>query len=178
MQGTLIYLMGPSGSGKDSLIDAARESLLAQGCYIAKRIITRSRDAGGEDAEAVSVTEFAALEAQGAFAMSWQANGLAYGIPKQIEAWLNAGHNVLVNGSRAYLPEAQLRFAKVRPILLTVNDEVLRKRLIARGRESIEDIEARLSRNRTLQKPIPGVAILDNSGALTDTVKALLALCA
>ena len=105
-------------------------------------------------------------------------NGLAYGIPKQIEAWLNAGHNVLVNGSRAYLPEARLRFAKVRPILLTVNDEVLRKRLIARGRESLEDIEARLSRNRTLQKPIPGVAILDNSGALTDTVKALLALCA
>ena len=83
MQGTLIYLMGPSGSGKDSLIDAARESLLAQGCYIAKRIITRSRDAGGEDAEAVCVTEFAALEAQGASAMSWQATAWRMAYPSR-----------------------------------------------------------------------------------------------
>ena len=50
MRGRLIYLMGPSGSGKDSLLEAARERLAARDCVIARRVITRSAEAVGEDA--------------------------------------------------------------------------------------------------------------------------------
>ena len=45
MTGRLIYLMGPSGSGKDSLLQAAREPL--RGCRIVRRVITRSAEAVG-----------------------------------------------------------------------------------------------------------------------------------
>src|SRR5690606_38401997 len=110
MQGRLIYLMGPSGAGKDSLLQAARESLQAFGCHLARRVITRSAESQGEDALGVTVNEFERLERAGAFALSWRANGLAYGIPREVDDWLAAGHDVLVNGSRAHLTAARQRY--------------------------------------------------------------------
>ena len=58
MSGKLIYLMGPSGSGKDSLIDAAREQLRARGCEVVRRVITRSAESVGEDALSVTRERF------------------------------------------------------------------------------------------------------------------------
>lgn len=51
MAGRLIYLIGPSGSGKDSLLDAARPRLAKRGCRIVRRVITRSAEAVGEAAQ-------------------------------------------------------------------------------------------------------------------------------
>ncbi|MEX6503110.1 phosphonate metabolism protein/1,5-bisphosphokinase (PRPP-forming) PhnN [Pseudomonas zhanjiangensis] len=180
MSGSLIYLMGPSGSGKDSLLDAAREPLAARGCRIARRVITRSAEAVGEDALALSPAQFEAEERAGAFAMSWRANGLAYGIPGQIDAWLAAGEHVLVNGSRGYLAQARQRYPTLLPVLLTVELAVLRQRLLARGRETLAEVEARLARNAQFAG---GAAVqderlhlLDNSGELQRTVDNLLGL--
>ncbi len=117
MPGRLIYLMGPSGAGKDSLIGAAREILSARGCRIARRVITRSSTRGEEGAQCVSATRFAQLERAGAFAMSWRAHGMAYGIPTQIDDWLAAGWYVLVNGSRSYWPEALRRYPRAQGVL-------------------------------------------------------------
>ncbi|MHC8315460.1 phosphonate metabolism protein/1,5-bisphosphokinase (PRPP-forming) PhnN [Pseudomonas sp. LB3P31] len=179
MTGRLIYLIGPSGSGKDSLLDAARTRLAEQNCRIVRRVITRSAEATGEAARGVSLEEFTALEAQGEFALSWRANGLCYGIPREIDDWLAAGQNVLVNGSRGHLPETRLRYPNLLVLLLTVEPSVLRERLLARGRESVEEIEARLARNAWFSEQVvaqhdPGLCVLDNSGALEDTVECLL----
>ena len=127
MTGRLFYLMGPSGAGKDSLLEAAREPLQARGCRVARRVITRSAEAAGEDAQAVSTEEFEQLRRSGAFALDWQANGLRYGIPRQIDDWLAAGEDVLVNGSRGYLDQARGRYPQLRPLLLTVSGGSLRK---------------------------------------------------
>ena len=58
MDGKLFYLMGPSGSGKDSLIDASREPLRELNCEIMRRVITRSAESVGEDAIGVTPQEF------------------------------------------------------------------------------------------------------------------------
>ncbi|KEZ65603.1 ribose-phosphate pyrophosphokinase, partial [Pseudomonas amygdali pv. tabaci str. ATCC 11528] len=108
MVGRLIYLIGPSGSGKDSLLDAARETLAQRNCRVVRRVITRSAEAVGEAAQAVTVEQFEQMRERGAFALSWQANGLHYGIPIEIDQWLLEGHDVLINGSRAHLQKAQL----------------------------------------------------------------------
>ncbi|RRV16406.1 phosphonate metabolism protein/1,5-bisphosphokinase (PRPP-forming) PhnN [Pseudomonas saudiphocaensis] len=174
MKGRLIYLVGPSGSGKDSLLDAARERLTERGVCIARRVITRSAEAVGEEAEAVSFEEFERLEASGAFAMSWRANGLAYGIPTQIDHWLDEGNDVVVNGSRAYLSQARLRYPELLAILLNVRPEVLRQRLLARNRETAEQIEQRLARNARFENAASDLHLLDNSGELEQTVQGLL----
>jgi ribose 1,5-bisphosphokinase len=180
MDGRLIYLMGPSGSGKDTLIDAARELLRELGCDVVQRVITRSAESVGEEAIGVSVEEFQRRKNDGEFALSWQANGLDYGIPIEIDQWLGAGRHVLVNGSREYLPVALVRYPDLVPVSLIVKDDVLRERLLRRGRESRAEIDARLSRNGLFMADgsMGGVFVhqLDNSGELVITVKKLLDL--
>jgi ribose 1,5-bisphosphokinase len=178
MVGRLIYLIGPSGSGKDSLLDAAREPMAERGCRIVRRVITRSAEARGEAAQAVSAEQFLTMQDQGEFALSWFANGLHYGIPVEIDEWLADGHDVLINGSRGHLPQARQRYPDLLAVLLTVDQAVLRERLLARGRESLEEIDARLARNAQFASELmandPAVYLLDNSGALEHTVSRLI----
>ncbi|VVN19785.1 Ribose 1,5-bisphosphate phosphokinase PhnN [Pseudomonas fluorescens] len=180
MDGRLIYLMGPSGSGKDSLIEAARAPLHAINCEVVRRVITRSAESVGEDAIGVSREEFARRKDKGDFALCWHANDLDYGIPIVIDQWLKEGRNVLVNGSRGHLVQALSRYPALVPILLTVKDNVLRERLRQRGRESLAEIEARLCRNELFTDDasvgITPIQSLDNSGDLADTVASLLNL--
>ncbi|WP_085723315.1 phosphonate metabolism protein/1,5-bisphosphokinase (PRPP-forming) PhnN [Pseudomonas sp. R37(2017)] len=179
MSGRLIYLIGPSGSGKDSLLDAARTRLAERGCRIVRRVITRSAEAVGEEALGVSARQFADMQARGAFALSWHANGLSYGIPREIDDWLAAGQDVLINGSRGHLQNTRLRYPNVLVVLLTVDQAVLRQRLLERGRESLIEIDQRLARNARFNEQLlaqdPAVHLLDNSGALEHTVQRLLA---
>ena len=177
MDGRLIYLMGPSGSGKDSLIEAARAPLRALNCEVIRRVITRSAESVGEDAIGVTPQEFERRQRAGDFALAWQANGLSYGIPVEIDQWLRDGKHVLVNGSRADLRQALEAYPTLLPVLLTVRDDVLRERLLRRGRETLEQIDARLARNalfkerRSTDRP---VYLIDNSGDLADAVSHLL----
>jgi ribose 1,5-bisphosphokinase len=179
MTGKLIYLMGPSGSGKDSLLRAAREQLESMNCRIAQRVITRSAEATGEDAVAVTPVEFEEMRERGAFALHWRANGLGYGIPSEINTWLESGQHVLVNGSREFLPKAQELYPRLEAVLLSVNSGVLSRRLLARGRESLGEIEARMARNSTFRHAEHGTQRalqLDNSGTLDESVKAFVSL--
>lgn len=178
MPGRLIYLMGPSGAGKDSLIDAARQPLDELGCEVARRVITRSAESQGEQAEDVTFEEFERRLAQGDFALSWRANGLGYGIGRQIDHWLAQGRHVLINGSRGHLAQARERYPDLLPVMLTVDSQVLRQRLLRRGRENLAQIESRLQRNELFAPAdwLDGgqVVRLDNSGELQITVERLL----
>ncbi len=181
MPGKLIYLMGPSGSGKDSLIEAVRPHLAGRRCEVMRRVITRSAEAVGEDAVGVSREAFESLKAQGAFALDWQANGLAYGITVQLDDWLRAGRNVLVNGSRGHLNQARERYPDLLAIMLRVDTRVLQQRLQARGRETPDEVCARLARNELFLDSVDalraeGVQMLDNSAALAVGVQGFLAL--
>ncbi|MBY8974812.1 phosphonate metabolism protein/1,5-bisphosphokinase (PRPP-forming) PhnN [Rhodobacteraceae bacterium NNCM2] len=159
--GCLIAVVGPSGAGKDTLIAgamAARPDL-----RLARRVITRPTEAGGEDFDGVSEAAFRQQRDAGAFAIHWQAHGLSYGIPASIDEALATGATVLFNGSRAALGEARARYPGLRVILVTAPVEVLAARLAARGRETADDIAARLARKTD---PAPEDAeVVVNDGA-------------
>ena len=181
MSGTLIYLMGPSGSGKDSLINAARPYLAERGCDVMRRVITRSAESVGEDAVGVSPEAFESLKHQRAFALHWQANGLEYGIPVQLDECLDSGRHALVNGSRGYLQQARARYPDLLAIVLRVDSEVLQQRLLKRGRETPSEINARLKRNQLFLDSLATLSaeqvhVLDNSAALSVGVQGLLSL--
>ena len=174
--GRLVYCIGPSGAGKDSLLDWLRAHL-PQPCPVhwAQRTISRAAISGGEAHEGVSPTKFAALCSEHAFALHWQANGRGYGVRHAQLAPLARGHWVLLNGSRAYLTEALARFPDLVAVHITASPQVLRERLLSRGRETREEVEARVQRALAYTPP-PGAASLEvhNDGALGDAGLRLL----
>ncbi len=146
-RGTLFLVVGPSGAGKDTLLDAARQRLDGDGQYcFPKRLITRPPDAGGEDHIAVSPQQFEAKKSNGELVLHWTAHGLSYGIPASTAEALAAGQHVVVNVSRSVLNEARLRLQPVRILSVEVPPDVLRQRLQNRGREEGGDLDERLRR--------------------------------
>ncbi len=174
-RGTLILVVGPSGSGKDTLIDAARETLAEDpNVVFPRREITRPAEAGGEPHIAISTDTFQARRSSGAYALSWGAHGLFYGIPVTIADSLSRGISVVVNTSRGVIDEARDRFPPTAVISLSVPEDVLRARLAARGRESGPEIERRVARARAV--PIAGENVIDivNDRPLEETTDAFL----
>ncbi|HTB42784.1 MAG TPA: phosphonate metabolism protein/1,5-bisphosphokinase (PRPP-forming) PhnN [Acetobacteraceae bacterium] len=138
----LVLVVGPSGAGKDTLLNAARRALAGDARFrFVRRVITRPADPGGEDHEPVTEAEFATRD----FALQWQAHGLRYGIPGDIAGDLASRVVVVANVSRAVIDEAAARFP-VRVIEITAPPQFLAERLAARGRETAADIAARLAR--------------------------------
>ena len=174
MTGRFIAVVGPSGVGKDSVMAAmaTRDPRIT----LARRIITRPTDAGGEDFEGVTTDEFHARNAAGEFALSWAAHGLHYAIPVSINAQLQNGQDILANLSRSALVHADARFARFEVINLTADRAILAARLAARGRESADQIAGRLNRAAvSLPDGIEAYEI-DNSSALGQAVHAALEL--
>ena len=173
MLGTLIPVVGPSGAGKDTLIDAARDA--RPDIFFPTRVITRPSGAGGEVFQGVEATFFHEMAKRGAFAFHWQAHGLFYGIPNEIIAALSAGQDVMFNGSRGMIEQARQRFENLRVMVVTAPQEVLSARLAARGRESTEDITNRLIRAAYKLPEGPDVWVVQNDMPLAQSRATFLA---
>lgn len=165
--GRLIYLIGPSGCGKDSLLQYARARIPASASVrFVRRYITRPADAGGEVHFALTPDQFESHRRRGAFAMAWSSHGLRYGIGRDIEDALAQGHAAVVNGSRAYLPQAAADFPQLLPVLIEVRAEILLSRLRQRGREPEAGIAQRLAAGRARSEAVahPRLLRIDNNG--------------
>lgn len=145
--GLLFFVVGPSGSGKDTLLDGARAALGADGRFVfARRVITRPADAGGEVHDAVDEATFSRMKQEGAFLIDWDAHGLSYGVPVGVLDDLACGKHVVANGSRAVVAELLARVPDLVVVEITAPAEILAARLAGRGRENAEVIRARLDR--------------------------------
>jgi ribose 1,5-bisphosphokinase len=150
----LIYAVGPSGAGKDSLLVWLSNHLpRSANIHFARRCITREAQADGERHESVDAATFNRLHAENAFALQWQANNLLYGVRHSELAPLQDGVSVIVNGSRAHLPIAISQFPNLIALHITASVDILRSRLLARARETPEAIESRIHRSTSLQIP-------------------------
>jgi len=157
--GTLFLVVGPSGVGKDTLLDGARARLSGDARFLfARRVITRAADAGGEDHEAATPDEFARRKAAGGFLLTWSAHGLDYGLPAALSDALAQGRAVVANGSRATIAELAKLVPQLTVVEITAPPEAVAARLRARGREDEAQVAERISRS---VPPMPeGVAVV------------------
>lgn len=140
-----------------------------------RRVITRAPDSVGEDCTAVSVEDFLKMDREGQFALSWEAHGLHYGIPVDMDRHLADGRRVMFNGSRARMAEARARYPGLLILSIVASDAVLAARLAQRGREGAKDIEERLRRAKLGQREIESAIEINNNNDLEDAVNASLA---
>ncbi|MCG7518583.1 AAA family ATPase [Ruegeria sp. Ofav3-42] len=170
----VIAVVGPSGVGKDSVMEAL--AARASGISLVRRVITRPEGEEGEDFDRVSAEIFEQMVLDGAFALHWPAHGLQYGVPKEIAEQRQQADALLVNLSRSMLLRAQEVFGDLIVISLTAVPEVLAQRLSARGRESASDQVRRLGRaGIPLPEGLNRVIEVDNSGPLDVTIDNILA---
>ena len=174
----LIYTVGPSGAGKDSLLAWLRLTMPAQfNLHFARRCITRAVQADGEVHESVDVETFRLLRDSNAFVLNWAANGLHYGVRREELLPLQRDQWVIVNGSRAYLAEAQSKFPELRVLHISASKATLRQRLQARGRETPDAIESRIERAVSLSvSPQTSFIEICNNGSLDAAGRRLIDL--
>ncbi len=150
-------------------MDAARMALRHEIAFsFVRRVITRDADAGGEVHDSVSEAAFEAAERAGAFALSWRAHGLGYGIPAAILSDIQAGKIVVANVSRGALSAAERLADKVVVIHVTAPVDVLTARLFARGRETAEIIKTRLERERGLSTTSAALVTIENDRTIAE----------
>jgi len=169
--GRLVLIVGPSGAGKDTLLDLARTVCAGDsGVVFPRRVVTREASEAEDNAQ-VSADAFQEALAQGEFAMHWEAHGHCYGVPRAIEDDIRAARTVVVNGSRTVISEMRRAYADVLVVLVTAPPDVLAERLAMRARGSDGSIELRL--RRAVDEAVPDVTIV-NVGAAEDHARRLI----
>ena len=145
--GLLFVVSGPSGAGKDTLVDALLKRLPRLRYSVsATTRPPRPGEAEGEDYFFLSREEFERRLTAGAFLEWFEYNGNLYGTPREfVERTLTQGYDLVmkpeVNGALAIkrgFPDAVLIF------LAPDKFSHLRARLLARRTETNEEIARRL----------------------------------
>jgi len=147
----LIVISGPSGVGKDSLVEA----LLRRNCALRRVVTTTDRpcrpgEVDGVDYHFVSTEEFERMIAQEEFIEWAKVYGQYKGIPqRELEQALESGQDVVVRVDvqgaatiRRLIPQAILLF------VATSSEMEMVRRLRGRGGDSEEQVEARVSTAR------------------------------
>lgn len=168
-------VVGPSGAGKDTLMAALKDQLKGNDSVVfARRAVTRDADAGSEDHDTLSRSDFETLVSAGNVALSWEAHGLGYVVPQSYDHAIRDGKTVIANGSRKVLQEASDKYETAIVLLITAPIHVLAERLSARGRESREDIEARLKRADLEPQNVKNLFRIENTGTPEDGVAKMI----
>ncbi|MFZ6773737.1 phosphonate metabolism protein/1,5-bisphosphokinase (PRPP-forming) PhnN [Undibacterium sp. SXout7W] len=174
--GRLFYVVGPSGAGKDSLLQWVRARLPAdRRIHFAQRVITRPCH-DSEDHFPVTQEQFWQQASAGEFCMHWQANQLHYGIRRHIEAHLRCGQDVVVNGSREYVPQLRLRFPEAQIIWIEADATLIQERIARRQRETGAALLHRVQRAQQFTADNDNIHKIDNSGTIDIAGQQLLQL--
>lgn len=176
--GALFAIVGPSGAGKDTLIHWLRHRGETRHVLFVRRTVTRDVDSEHEDHDTLSVPAFEAARARARFTVTWGAHGMFYGVPATALSHVRRGGFAVVNGSRKALPDLRAAFPNLIVVHVDASADVRAARLRQRGRETLEEIEARLDRAMPPPAGDDDTVHVDNSGPIEVAGSRILALMA
>ena len=172
--GRLVLVVGPSGAGKDTLIDGARLSCAGDPTVVfPQRAITRPASLN-ENNMTTSEQDFKQSVVNGTFALWWDAHGLRYGLSVSIDDDIRSGRTVVCNASRTIVGEARRRYAFVTVARVTALRHILESRLASRARASDGDIPARMARSLMIEMSTDADVVIHNSGSAKVGIRRLV----
>jgi phosphonate metabolism protein PhnN/1,5-bisphosphokinase (PRPP-forming) len=173
--GALVLVVGPSGSGKDTLMAYARTALAGDARFhFVRRIVTRASDGAGEDHDTLLIHEFEAAERAGELMLTWRAHGLAYGLPRASLKLAGEGRIVVANASRAIVKAARVAAPRLAVLHVTASPEILARRLAGRGREDARSLAERLKREAPVLAG-PDIVEIRNEGTIAEAGERMVA---
>jgi ribose 1,5-bisphosphokinase len=144
--GRLVLVVGPSGAGKDTLLNLARAACAGNRSIVfPRRLVTREASAS-EDNVQLDDEAFERLLAEGALSVHWGAHGHRYALPRSVEDEVRAGRTVVANVSRTVVDILRQNYVDVVVVAISAPAEILAERLAARARGTDGAIELRLAR--------------------------------
>lgn len=171
MSGLWVFVCGPSGAGKDSVMDWAAEHLAGRPDIVfARRMVTRPSQPGS-DHDPVTPQQFARMLGSGALVWCWEAHGFHYGIGAHYAAEVAAGRVVVVNGSREHAGSLNAA-EQVRVVQIMADARQLAARMTQRGRDAPQEVARRLARN-ALFPDLRADCTIVNQGELADAGRQL-----
>ena len=162
----MVLVVGPSGAGKDTLLNLARSACADDGGIVFPRRVVTRQASQAEDNDELSLDEFRQALARGEFAMHWEAHGHCYALPRAIEDDIRAGRTVVINVSRTVVDAVRRAYADVVVVSITAPPDILAERLEMRARGSDGRIKERLSRAVDDAAAAPDVTIINVGDAV------------
>ena len=146
-EGMLILFSGPSGVGKDTVLDVVlnKDKSLQKSISLTTRKI-RENEVDGKDYYFITLPEFQDMISKGEVLEHAQYGANMYGTPKApVDKWLNEGKTVILKIEVQGASNIKKMYPdSVGVFLLPPSMEVLENRLRSRGTEDEEDIQRRL----------------------------------
>jgi ribose 1,5-bisphosphokinase len=158
--GRLVLVVGPSGAGKDTLLNLARAYCGGERTIVFPRRIVTREATSSEDNRQLDSESFRAALTRGEFAVHWEAHDHCYALPRDVDDDIRAGRIVVANVSRTVVDAMRRGYANV-VVEITAPPEVLAKRLALRARGSDGAIELRLRRNVDAADAAPDITIVN-----------------
>jgi len=151
MSGKLVILSGPSGVGKDTLLEAWQAvNPLVERVVAACTRAPRPGEVNGVDYHFLTVAEFEAMIAEDAFLEHKRVYDNYYGTPlSDMERRLSEGKIAILKiDAQGALDAMKIRPEAVTIFILPPSDEELERRIRQRGTDSEEQIQKRLASAR------------------------------
>jgi len=170
--GTLYLIVGPTGSGKEALIDAVLET--RPEIRRAPLIVSAEKSRNACVVGAISSDAFLRFMRLGSFALQWDSDGTRYGLTHDATRQLRDGQSLILCCDSFVIERARAMYPDVQAIYITARMDILRRRLASMGFGSDTDIDMHLAQNERLRPRGAGIVTVDTSDSIAAGAQSLM----